>query len=507
MRGFVTDTLIGQVSLSQPADGHETSVVNIVVSWSALSDSVGIDSYAVEVSKNTSFTNIAFADTIDGSQMSDTVTGLYNDTYFWRVRGIDDLANGGTYSSTRGFVTDTLVNQVSASLPADGHETTAINFLVNWGGVSDSVGVDSYAVEVSKNTSFTNMAFTDTVDQAFAADTVTGLYNDTYFWRVRAVDDLANGGSYSSTRGFVTDTIVNQVSASQPADGHETTAIDFQVSWSAVSDSVGVDSYAVEVSKNTGFTNIAFTDTVDRAFTADTVTGLYNDTYYWRVRAVDDLANGGSYSSTRGFVTDTLIGQVSQSQPADGHETTAIDFQVSWSVLADSVGVGSYALEASKNTGFTNITFTDTVDGAFTSDTVTGLYNDTYYWRVRAVDDLANGGSYSSTRGFVTDTLIGQVSLSQPADAHETTAINLLVSWSTLADSVGVDSYAVEVSKNTGFTNIAFTDTIDGALTYDTVTGLYNDTYYWRVRGIDDLANSGTYSSTRGFDGHDREPG
>src|SRR3989338_8005116 len=349
MRGFVTDTLIGQVSLSQPADGHETSVVNIVVSWSALSDSVGIDSYAVEVSKNTSFTNIAFADTIDGSQMSDTVTGLYNDTYFWRVRGIDDLANGGTYSSTRGFVTDTLVNQVSASLPADGHETTAINFLVNWGGVSDSVGVDSYAVEVSKNTSFTN-----TVDQAFAADTVTGLYNDTYFWRVRAVDDLANGGSYSSTRGFVTDTIVNQVIASQPADGHETTAIDFQVSWGVVSDSVGVDSYAVEVSKNTSFTNITFTDTIDQAFTADTVTGLYNDTYYWRVRAVDDLANGGSYSITRGFFADTIVNTPTLSQPADGHETTAIDFQVSWS-LSDSVGVDSYAVEVSKNTGFTNI--------------------------------------------------------------------------------------------------------------------------------------------------------
>ena len=240
--------------------------------------------------------------------------------------------------------------------------------------------------------------FTDTIDQAFTADTATGLYNDTYYWRVRAVDDLANGGSYSSTGGFVTDTIVNPPSPSHPADGHETTAIDFQVSWSAVSDSVGVDSYAVEVSKNTGFTNITFTDTIDQAFTVDTVTGLYNDTYYWRVRAVDDLANGGSYSSTRGFLTDTIVNTPSLSQPADGHETTAIDFQVSWS-LSDSVGVDSYAVEVSKNTSFTNIAFTDTLDGAFTADTVTGLYNDTYYWRARAVDDLANGGPYSRPPG------------------------------------------------------------------------------------------------------------
>ena len=281
---------------------------------------------------------------------------------------------GGSYSATRGFVTDTIVNQVTLSLPADGHETSVIDFLVSWVTAgTDSVGIDSYAMEVSKNTGFTNIAFTDTLDGTRSDDTVTGLYNDTYFWRMRAIDDLGNSGQYSSARGFVTDTIVNQVSASLPADGHETTAIDFQVSWSAVSDSVGVDSYAVEVSKNTAFTNIAFTDTVDQAFTADTVTGLYNDTYYWRVRAMDDLANGGSYSTTRGFVTDTIVNQVSVSLPADGHETTAIDFQVSWSAVSDSVGVDSYAVEVSKNTGFTNIAFTDTVDQAFTADTVTGL--------------------------------------------------------------------------------------------------------------------------------------
>ena len=498
--GFVTDTIVDSVTLSLPADGHETSVIDFLVSWiSAGADSVGFDSFALEVSKSTAFTSVVFTDTLDGAFTSDTVTGLYNDTYYWRMRGVDDLANAGPYSAIRGFVTDTIVAQVSASQPADAHETSAINFLVSWTAVTDSVGVDSYAVEVSKNSDFTNIAFTDTVDQANTSDTVTGLYNDTHFWRVRAIDDLGNGGAFSTTRGFVTDTIVNQVSASQPADGHETTAISLVVSWSAISDSVGVDSYALEVSTNATFTALAFTDTVDQAILSDTVTGLYNDTYYWRVRAIDDLANGGAYSTTRGFVTDTLIAQVSLSQPADAHETSAVNFLVSWQTLSDSVGIDSYALEVSKNTAFTNIAFTDTVDGALTSDTVTGLYNDTYYWRVRAIDDLANAGAFSSTRGFVADTIVAQVSASLPADAHETNAINFLVSWSAVTDSVGVDSYAVEASKNTAFTNIAFTDTVDQANTSDTVTGLYNDTYYWRVRAIDDLANAGTYSSTRGF--------
>ena len=157
---------------------------------------------------------MTFSDTLDGVLTSDTVTGLYNDTYYWRVRAIDDLGNRGSYSATRGFITDTIVNQVVLTSPADGHETTAINFLVVWTATADSVGVDSYAVEVSKSSVFTTMTFSDTLDGVLTSDTVTGLYNDTYYWRVRAIDDLGNAGPYSSARGFITDTIVNQVTLS-----------------------------------------------------------------------------------------------------------------------------------------------------------------------------------------------------------------------------------------------------------------------------------------------------
>ncbi|MEK6577257.1 MAG: hypothetical protein AABZ05_06630, partial [Nitrospirota bacterium] len=439
---------------------------------------------------------MVFTDTVDGTRSNDTVTGLYNDTYYWRVRAIDDLGNQGVYSATRGFITDTIVNQVTASLPADGHETSVINFLVSWTANVDSVGIDSYAVEVSRTSAFTTMAFTDTVDVLRTSDTVTGLYNDTYYWRVRGIDDLGNGGPYSTTRGFVTDTIVNAVSLALPADGHETSVINFLVSWTANADSVGIDSYAVEVSRTSAFTVMAFTDTVDQLRSNDTVTGLYNDTYYWRMRATDDLGNGGPYSATRGFVTDTIVNAVSLALPADGHETSVINFLVSWSTLADSVGIDSYAVEVSKSSAFTTMTFTDTVDQLRTSDTVTGLYNDTYYWRVRGIDDLGNGGPYSATRGFVTDTIVDAVTLDLPATGHETNVINFLVSWVTVgSDSVGIDSYAIEVSKSSAFTTMTFTDTIDGTRSNDTVTGLYNDTYYWRVRAVDDLGNSGPYSA------------
>ena len=499
-RGFVVDTAVAVVTLSAPADGHETTASEILLRWASVSDSVGIDSYAVEASRNAAFTNMVFTDTVDVALTSDTVTGLYNDTCFWRVRAIDDLSNAGAYSTTHGFVTDTIVNQVALLLPADGHETSTVNFRLSWIAVSDSVGVDSYALEISKISSFTPMAYADTVDGVTITDTFTGLYNDTYFWRVRAVDDLGNGGVYSAARGVLIDTAVSQVTVAAPADGHETTAVAVVLSWIAVaSDSSGIDSYVVEVAKQIGFDTTVFADTVRASILADTITGLYNDTYHWRVRVIDHVGNLGVFSITRGFLVDTAVAAVSLLLPADGHETSATEFRLRWSAVSDSAGVDSYALEISKSTAFAPVTYADTVDGSATDDTITGVSNDTYFWRVRAIDDLGNGGAYSAIRGFIADTLVQTAVALAPADGHETTAGQVVVSWSAVPDSVGIASYAVEASKSAAFSTLAFSDTVAGGLTSDTVTGLSNDTYYWRVRVTDDLGNGGAYSTARGF--------
>ena len=499
VRAFLLDTSVRQVPAIQPADGHETTNIAVMLTWQAVADSVGIDSYALEVSSRATFETMVFTDTVDQAFTSDTLTGLYNDTYYWRVKAIDDLGNIGAYSDTRGFVTDTIVNPVVAVSPADAHETTNGSPVVTWQAVSDSVGVDSYVVEVSKLLTFVSTEFVDTVDRLLTTDTVTGLYNDTYYWRVKAIDELGNVGPYSDTWGFVTDTIVNQVVLVSPSDAHETTTAAPVVTWQAAADSVGVDTYVVEASKTLAFATTVFVDTLDQALTSDTVTGLYNDTYYWRVKAIDELGNVGPYSDTRGFVTDTIVNQVVLVSPADAHETTNGAPVVTWQAVSDSVGVDSYVVEASKLLTFATPEFVDTVDRLLTSDTVTGLYNDTYYWRVRAIDELANVGPYSDTRGFVTDTIVNRVVLVGPSDAHETTNATPVVTWQAVSDSVGVDTYVVEVSKSLLFTATEFVDTVDRARTSDTVMGLYNDTYYWRVRAIDELANVGPYSDPRGF--------
>ncbi|MBI4178053.1 right-handed parallel beta-helix repeat-containing protein, partial [bacterium] len=467
-RGFVVDTQVGQVTLVSPSDGHDTTNTAISLQLSALSDSVGIDSYVIEAAKTPAFTTTVFADTIDGSLTSDTITGLYNDTYYWRARAVDNLGNVGANSAIRGFVVDTAVGQVSLVAPSDGHETTNTAISLQFSALSDSVGIDSYVIEAAKTPAFTTSVFADTIDGSLTSDTITGLYNDTYYWRARAVDNLGNVGANSATRGFIVDTQVTKVTLTSPASGSVTEDTTPTLTWTAVSDSVGIDSYVVEVSDADTFGAIVFADTVDGSVTSDTVLpDLASDTYWWRVRGIDNLGNVGANSDSFQLRIDTTPATVTLVSPASGHETTAATIAFVWS----GVNVDTYTWQLSRSAAFTTIS--DSVaDTTATSVTRSVAANDTYYWRVIGWSNL---GLYDTkTSGFVVDTFTAQVTLTAPTDGHETTNATISLQLSALSDSVGIDSYVIEAAKTPAFTTTVFADTIDGTLTSDTITGLYN---------------------------------
>ncbi|MBI4179452.1 T9SS type A sorting domain-containing protein, partial [bacterium] len=402
IRGFIVDTAAGKVTLSTPASGTTTTDTTPAFTWNAVSDSVGIDSYVVEVSTSSAFTAFAFADTVDGTKTADTVSpGLAADTYYWRVRAIDDLGNAGANADSFSFRIDTSLASVALVNPAAGHETNAVSITFVWSGTN----AETYTWHLSKSSTFATLS-DSAVDTSVSTLTRTVSANDSYYWRVIGRNTF---GSYDTTsvRSFVIDTVGGQVSLVAPADGHETTNTAISLQLSALSDSVGIDSYVFEAAKTTAFTTTVFADTIDGTLTTDTITGLYNDTYYWRARAVDDLGNIGAYSAVRGFIVDTAVAKVALAGPATGSLTSDSTPTLSWSAVADSVGVDSYVVEVSASSAFATIAFVDTVDGAQTSDTVTpGLPAATYFWRVRAVDNLANIGANSDSFTLQIDTTV-----------------------------------------------------------------------------------------------------
>ena len=492
----MTDTIIAKVTLLLPVNNAVTTDTTPTLTWQAISDSVGVDSYVVEIARDTSFAQTLHVDTRNGTFTDSTTKELIGDThYYWRVKAIDDLANAGAYSETFAFKVDTSFGVALVS-PTVAHDTTNANIVFQWSGSN----VDTYIFQISQVSTFASILAQQVFDAA--TDTTFKLpREDTYFWRVGVISTVAVGAltDTTATQTVLLDTHASQVTVSAPADGTETTALSIPVSWAILDDSVGIDSFVVEASKGTSFATTVFADTVDGTATTDYITGTYNDTYFWRVRAIDDLANVGPNSATRGFVVDTLVNVTTLSQPADAHETTNTSIVLSWTAVSDSVGLDSYAIELSKNSNFTMMAINDTFDAATASRTASPLYNDTYFWHVRAIDDLGNVSAHSTARGFVVDTHAPRPDTMLPVNGHETTVSQVVVSWTAGSDSVGIDSFALEVSKNTNFTSLTFSDTIDGARTSDTVTNLYIDTYYWRVRTIDDLANNSAYSATGSF--------
>ena len=74
----------------------------LTISWSAASDPSGILGYNWQVSTSSTFANIVLHNSTNG-QTQDTVSGLPNGTYFWRVQAVSNAFVQGAWSAGRSF--------------------------------------------------------------------------------------------------------------------------------------------------------------------------------------------------------------------------------------------------------------------------------------------------------------------------------------------------------------------------------------------------------------------
>src|SRR3954470_15805830 len=85
------------------APGNGASVtVPFTISWSAVSDPSGIIAYNWQVSPSSSFSPVVLQNSTMGP-LQDTVSGLANGTYFWRVQAVNSAFVQGAWSQPRSF--------------------------------------------------------------------------------------------------------------------------------------------------------------------------------------------------------------------------------------------------------------------------------------------------------------------------------------------------------------------------------------------------------------------
>src|SRR5882724_12131444 len=75
----------------------------------------------------------------------------------------------------------------------------------------------------------------------------------------------------------------------------------------------------------------------------------------------------------------------------------------------------------------------------------------------------------------------------------------LIISWSAVTDPSGILGYNWQVSTSSTFPTVALQNSTNDGITQDTVSGLPNGTYFWRVQAVSGAFVKSTWSAARSF--------
>ena len=369
---------------------------------------------------------------------------LSQGVHYWRVRAWDGFNYGGM-SAYEYFNIDTIPpGTPSLTSPSNGAILDYGTISFSWTAASDA---DYYRIEIDGTT--------------YTAPSTTysrSLSDGSHSWRVQAVDDALNVGSWSGSSSFTIDTVdPGTPTLISPLDGSVTNDAQLTFSWTSASDA---DYYRIVIG------GILYT-TPSTSYTCT----LSDGTYSWNVYAVDDAGNEGSWAGLRIFTIDTIDpGATSLNSPIDNLITNDDEPTFGWTSASDA---DHYEIQIGLSTYTTS----------FTAYSIT-LADGIYLWRVRAIDDAGNEGAWTAYRTLTIDTINpGTPTLTSPLDDAFSSNTNPTFSWSSVSD---VDHYEIEI----------------GGTTYTTLATSYsltiaNGIYLWRVRAIDDAGNEGTWTTYR----------
>src|SRR5260221_6289688 len=314
--------------------------------------------------------------------------------------------------------------------PAAGASTLS-PFTISWSAVTDPSGILGYNWQVSTSSSFSTVALQNSTNDGITQDTVSGLPNGTYFWRVQSVSGAFVKSAWSAGRSVnITGTGAGQPGAPtmSPTKAYSTfhplEVMTFN--WSAVP---GAASYVLQISTDPSFptnTTGQFNNIPNTTYSFSTPDqGVYSA----RVYAVN--ANGvaglpSNVISYSVFYNNPIAGPPSPLSPANGDSLT-LPITLAWTDVANPQPSG-YELQIAKDSGFQQIE-DDSPQLNNPNCTVLSLTPGQKFWRVRSAQ-----GDSSPTTAAVTAWSAGgtfTVNPAPPPPASITLTSNPLYSGNT----------------------------------------------------------------------------
>jgi hypothetical protein len=304
--------------------------------------------------------------------------------------------------------------------PASGASLTS-PLTISWSAVTDPSGILGYNWQVSTSSTFPTIALQNSTNVGTTQDTVSGLPNGTYFWRVQAVSGAFVKSAWSAARSFnITGAGAGQPGAPalSPTKGYSTfhplEVITFN--WSPVA---GATSYVLQTSKDPSFPVTA----------TASINNIPNNTYSFstpdegsysaRVYAVNANGIAGVPSNIINysvFYNNPIGAPPAPVSPASG-ATLTLPVQVAWTDVANPQPSG-YELQIAKDSGFQQIE-DDSPQLNNPNRTVLSLTSGQKFWRVRS----AQGDSSPTTAAVTAWSAQGSFSISAAPAAPATLAL------------------------------------------------------------------------------------
>ena len=351
-------------SLASPAGGTDTSDQTPLFDWNDSIDTVaGIKWYGLQLSTSASFAGLVLEETTLSISLNISQP-LAENTYYWRVICLDRALNQSVSTEYNEIYIDQAPpSSVSLSYPDNSEETNIQSPYFSWNQSSDTgSGLSFYRLELSTSPGFAAVTVSETAVTA-SLTLAASMQDDTYYWRVLAVDNASNLSPAGETRALIIDTLRPPSPALLgPSDGSDTYDTSPLFAWGSVTDTgSGLEWYRIEFSTSQNFQSIYYADTAT-ASSYSISSGFSENTYWWRVTAVDGASNSSQVNDTRSITVDfTSPSEFSPVYPADNTDTSDTTPYFTWSASLDTgAGFSWYRLELSTSAAFAQINYSGT---------------------------------------------------------------------------------------------------------------------------------------------------
>lgn len=486
-KGQYPSTPLAVSPILPAANATNISPVDISFSWTMIPNA---DSYQVQISKSSSFStgNITLSNQKNLSLVYPQLDA--NSTYYWRVRAISNGVSG-PYSSARIFQTTSLAvvpGRTQLLFPTNNMENASREPVFSWAKVPNT---ESYQIQVSTLSDFSTLLVNQSglTENSFQSPRLAE--NQTYYWRVRGRNGTGTG-SFSNVGVFKTISQSSEpdiVVAIRPSNGVVINPVNIRLDWQAVA---GADSYSVQVSTSSSFSNLLVNQSGIKELYFDIANLNSNTLYYWRVRGVNRSGNGSFSKGDLSFRTGPFTqapAQITLVNPANDSNLFSTSISFSWT--KDPIAKG-YTFQLSTREDFSSFV-TNVSNITSTSRTVSGLQANTqYFWRVWATNEAGNSpmSEVRKVRSATYSGRPGATTLVSPSNNSLVGSVDIAFTWNNQPNS---NAYRLEVSEFSNFSSLAYSKSSIPGTTWIVPSLTQNKTYFWRVR-TSNPAGTGSYS-------------